>query len=71
MTKVIMNIFSVGGKINAYRVFVDKLAEMRSVGRPRPKFQDNIKMNLEKQTSDIIKCINLTQHSTYDTVMGI
>jgi hypothetical protein len=36
------------GNINAYRVLVGKPEEMRSLGRPRGRWEDNITTHLRK-----------------------
>jgi hypothetical protein len=37
-----------GAKRNAYRILVRKTKGKRAPGRPRHRFEDNIKMTLEK-----------------------
>jgi len=37
-----------GERLVAYRVFVGKLKGKRQLGRPRRRWEDNIKMNLQE-----------------------
>jgi hypothetical protein len=42
------NVTRTGAKRNAYRIFVRKPGGKRSLGRPRRRWEDNIKMDLRK-----------------------
>ncbi|KAJ4431590.1 hypothetical protein ANN_20189 [Periplaneta americana] len=50
-----------GGSRNAYRVLVGKLEGKRPLGRPRRRWEDNIKMNLREVGYDDREWINLAQ----------
>jgi hypothetical protein len=42
-----------GEKINAYRILVVKPEGKRPIGRPRHRWEDNIKMNLREGWGDV------------------
>jgi hypothetical protein len=48
-------------KRNAYRVFVGKPDGRRPLGRPRRRWEDNIKMNLRAIGWSVMGCIHLAQ----------
>jgi hypothetical protein len=49
------------GKRNAHRVLVGKLEGERSLGRPRFRWKDNMKMDLREMRWGGMDCINLAQ----------
>jgi hypothetical protein len=50
-----------GEKRNAYRIFVGKPAGKRSLGRPRRKWEDSIKMDLREIGWDGVDWIDMAQ----------
>jgi len=50
-----------GGRIGAYRVLVGKPERKRSLGRPRCRWEDNSKVDLEKVGCGGINWIDLAQ----------
>jgi hypothetical protein len=50
-----------GDKRNAYRILVGKPEGKRSVGRPRRKWMDNIKMDLREIGMYVMDWIDLAQ----------
>jgi hypothetical protein len=42
------HVASVGAKMNAYRILVGKPERKRPLGRPRRRWEDNIKMDLRE-----------------------
>ena len=46
---------------NAYRVLVGKPEEKRPLGRPRRRWEDNIKMDLREVGCDPGECIDLDE----------
>jgi hypothetical protein len=44
-----------------YRVLVGKPEERRPLGRPRNRWEDNIKINLREMGWEGVACIDLTQ----------
>ena len=48
---------------NAYRVLVERPEVKRPLGRPRRRWEDNIKMDLRKEGCDAVDLINLAQDS--------
>jgi hypothetical protein len=59
-----------GEKMNACGVFVRKLDGKRLLGRPRHRWEDNIKKNLEKQ-DDVADWINLVQDKAQCRLLSI
>jgi hypothetical protein len=65
-----------GKRRNAYRIFVGKPEGRRSLGRPRHRGVDNIKMDLREIGSDGIDWIDLAQdrdqwRALVNTVMNL
>jgi hypothetical protein len=54
-----------GEKRNAYRILVGKPEGKRSLGRPRRKWVDNIKMDLRETGWDGMDVIDLAQDRDY------
>jgi hypothetical protein len=50
-----------GEKRNAYRLLVGKPGGKRPLGRPRRRWEDNIKMDLREIVRDDMDWTNLTQ----------
>jgi hypothetical protein len=50
-----------GGKRNAYRLLVEKPEGKRPLGRPRSRWVDNIKMDLEEVGWGDVEWISLAQ----------
>jgi hypothetical protein len=50
----------VGEIINAYKIFVENPEGMRPHGRPRSRWEDNIRMDLRKRGWEVIDWIHLT-----------
>jgi hypothetical protein len=50
-----------GEKMNAYRMLEGELEGKRPLGRPRRRWKDNIKMDLEEIGMGGIDCIDLAQ----------
>jgi hypothetical protein len=50
-----------GGKRNAYRILVGKLEGKKPLGRPRRRWEDNIKMDLREIGWGGMDLINLAQ----------
>jgi hypothetical protein len=48
-------------KKNAYRILVGKPEGKRQVGRPRHRWEDNIKMDIREIEWDGMDCMNLTE----------
>jgi hypothetical protein len=48
-------------KRNTYRILIGKLEGNRSLGRPRPRWEKNIKMELRDIELDAMDWINLAQ----------
>jgi hypothetical protein len=53
-----------GEKRIAYRILVGKPEGKRALGRPRPRWVDNIKMDLREIGEDGVDCIDLAQDRT-------
>jgi hypothetical protein len=51
-----------GEKRNTYRVLVGKPEGKRPVGRPRFRWEDNIKMDLRETGGGGMECIDLAQN---------
>jgi hypothetical protein len=49
------------GKRNAYKILVGKPEEKRSLGRPRRRSEDNIKMDVRKIGLEVVVCIHKAQ----------
>jgi hypothetical protein len=65
-----------GDKRNAYRILVGKPEERRSLGRPRRRWVDNIKMDLRKIGWDGVDWVYLAQDRDHwralvNTVMNL
>jgi hypothetical protein len=65
-----------GEKMNAYRIFVGEPEEKGSLGRPRRRWVDNIKMDLREIKWDGMDWIDLAQdknhrRSLVNTVMKL
>ena len=52
---------SMGESRGVYRVFVGKPAGKRPVGRPRHRWEDNIKMDLQEVGCEGMDCIELSR----------
>jgi hypothetical protein len=50
-----------GGKRNAYRIVVGRTEGKRPLGKPRHRWEDNIKMDLREIGSDGVDWIDLAQ----------
>jgi hypothetical protein len=50
-----------GGSRGVYRVLVGKPEGKRSLGRPRPRWEDNIKMDLQEVGMAGMDCIHVAQ----------
>jgi hypothetical protein len=50
-----------GAKINAYRILVGKPEEKRPLGRPRDKWENNIKIDLRQMGWSGMDCIDLAE----------
>jgi hypothetical protein len=50
-----------GDKRNAYRILMEKLLGKRSLGRPRRRWVDSIKIDLREIEWDNMDCIDLVQ----------
>ena len=48
-----------GGKRGVYRVLVGKLEGKSPFGRPRPRWEDNIKMDLQEMECEVMDWIEL------------
>jgi hypothetical protein len=53
----------IGEKRNAYRILVGNLEGKRQLGRPTPRWVDNIKMDLREIVSDGMDWIELAQNT--------
>jgi len=51
-----------GERRGVYRVLVGKPEGKRPLGRPRRKWEDNIKMNIQELECEIMDWIELTQN---------
>jgi hypothetical protein len=51
-----------GERRNAYRISVDKPEGKRSLGRPRRRWENIIKMDRRKVECGVIICVGLTQN---------
>jgi len=51
-----------GERRGVYRVLVGKPEGKRSLGRPRRRWEDNIKMDLQEVGCGAMDCIELTQN---------
>jgi hypothetical protein len=65
-----------GEKRNEYRIFVGKPEGRRSLGRPRRRWVDNIKIDLREIEWDGMDCIDLAQdrdqwRAVVNAVMGL
>jgi hypothetical protein len=65
-----------GGKRNAYRILVGKPEENRSLGRPRRRWVDDIKIDCREIEWDGMDCIDLAQdmdqwRAVVNTVMSL
>jgi hypothetical protein len=65
-----------GAKRNAYRIVVGKAERKRAVGRPRRRWEDNIKMDLRKIGWGVMDWIALAQdrdqwRALVNTVMNL
>jgi hypothetical protein len=65
-----------GEKRNAYRILVGKPEEKRSLGRPRHRWVDNIKIDLREIGRDVMDWIDLAQNrgrwrALVNTVMNL
>jgi hypothetical protein len=52
-----------GERRGAYRVLVGKPEGKRPLGRPRRRWEDNIKTYLTETGSEVVDCIQLAQDS--------
>jgi hypothetical protein len=50
-----------GAKRNSYRILVEKSEENKSLGRPRRRWVNNIKMDLREIEWDGMEWVNLAQ----------
>ena len=50
-----------GGRISAYRVLVGKPEGKRRLGRPRRRWEDNIKIDLQEVGCGGLDCIDLAR----------
>jgi hypothetical protein len=50
-----------GEEKNVYRIFVGKPEGKRSLGRPRSKWEVNIKIYLQEMGCEVMDCIELAQ----------
>jgi len=50
-----------GERRSTYRVLVGKLVEKKPLGRPRRRWEDNIKMDLQEVGCESLDWIELTQ----------
>jgi hypothetical protein len=57
----IRNVARTGESRDVYRVLVEKLEEKRPLGRPRRKWEDNIKMDLQEMGCGSMDWIKLAQ----------
>jgi len=53
---------SMGERRGVYRVLVRKPEGKKPIGRPRPKWEDNIKMDLKEVECESMEWIELAQH---------
>jgi hypothetical protein len=69
--------YSMMGKmINAYRILVRKSEGMIPLGRPRFRWEDNIRMDIKEMVWEVVNWINLAQNgekwwALVNTVMNL
>ena len=50
---------------NAFKILTGKLSEKRPIGRPRRRWEDNVRMDLEKIGINAGNWVDLTQDRSY------
>jgi hypothetical protein len=51
-----------GDRRSAYRIFVGRSDENRPLGRPKRRWEDNIKVNIQEVGRESMDCIALAQN---------